>query len=164
MKYVSTNAGLNRALKQHLNSVMSNQVAEEIKNEQSQQVHKQVYNKYRPNADGEPYVYKRRGDEGGLSDTENMDEDTQFTVNGVELTVTNNTRGKDGKTDVSGLVEKGHDNGFGEYDYTRNRSGDAYKYLEARPYLEKTIEELNTNKKHIKSAKKALRSMGLDVF
>lgn len=156
-------AELNAYIAAQIQSVMDEHVSDVVKEEQSRQVHNVVYDRYKPN-NGKPWVYERRGDEKGLSDTRNMMHEANVTGDGVELRVTNETMSDDGETDVAKLVAKGHNNGAGSYDYTSNRSGDADKYLEARDYMEAAMDELKRNSEVQETLKRGLRSRGIDVI
>ncbi|HEY8805730.1 MAG TPA: hypothetical protein VIM42_11625 [Clostridium sp.] len=118
---------------------MVDTVAIEVKQLESQNVKETVYNVYSPKE------YIRREDNGGLSDVGNMEHETFKAGNMVILNVENKTMSNpnynpNGKSpfEITGLVEYGDNNGFGEYDYKSSSD-----YLDPRPFIEKTKQELN---------------------
>lgn len=163
-------------LESHINKVLKNtldaddnMVADIVKTTESDKVEEVVYDKYRPNR-GEPWVYERRGTDGGLADTSNMEHEAQMSGNKVKMEVINTTPPhdeyngnglKDG--DVASLVEGGDGTSGLEYSGKTNRSGDAYKYLGARPFQRETVAELKRNGLHAQALASELRGKGLNA-
>lgn len=169
-------AELNKLLLETLKS-QNSLTAEEIKIAESDMVEQEVYAKYKPS------VYERRGEQGGLADIDNMKhfvrEDKDKVVMSVKNLTPQNTKLLNLKrTDDSGqpeeyqasnitlkkdgylaqLVEGGEGNNGLRYLY--NNGG---QYLEPRPFQQRTIEELKSNKKHVRTLAYELKQKGLDA-
>lgn len=144
---------------------MENEVAHLVKEEQSRQVHKEVYRKYTPN-NGEPWVYKRRKDKKGLSSTENMEAIfLPIGIRGYEMQLFNWTPSDDGTFNIADLVEGGQRGLSGNsYSYLYNRSGDADDYLRPRPFMQKTQEDIESNDKVVNVFKRGMRRNGFDTY
>lgn len=138
-------------------------VAEVVKEAEQLAIEGIVYKGYRPNSpDREPWVYERRGMNGGLQDKKNMVVDVSD--DGESISVTNKTRGKDDPSvNVAGLVEYGHQGGYGEYDFDRNRDSTAWQYLRPRPFTEETIKILEQTEYHVEALKKGMKRKGIDI-
>lgn len=159
---------INALVKETLNNPNS-LTAEEIKRTESDMVEQEVYNRYGPDSD-EPWVYQRRGDNGGLADVGNMWHEAVESRGKVSMLIMNLTppnpefNDNDLKTgQVAMLVEGGHGSRGLRYSSTKNRSGDAGKYLAPRSFQQKTIETLRNNKMHIQTLAFELRQKGLDT-
>jgi hypothetical protein len=120
-------------------------VAEKTKQLMSDNVDSEVYRKY-PN----PVMYEARMNDGGLSDVRNMNHFVVDYQNSKVLFVTNETMSNEeylpeGKTpfQIAGVVEFGHNAGYGEYDYVYDENA---KYLQPRRFLQKTREDLKEEK------------------
>ncbi|PAV30164.1 hypothetical protein CIL05_06770 [Virgibacillus profundi] len=164
-KTASNLAELNEYLKTQLSSVMKQELAQVVKETESDMVEKEVYNRYKPSPKGKPWTYQRRGTDkgsGGLGDIENMKAETAPTLTGVELTVTNTTTGQqDTDMQIADLVEGGDNTNGKEYKHKGDGSGE---YLEARPFQKETLRELQESGKAVDVLKKGLRARGLSAF
>lgn len=149
--------------------------AEEIKLTESKMVESVVYNSYKP------VVYSRRGEKGGLADTDNMkhsvrQEKNKVVLNVVNLTPQNNkfynvkddkyyqasnvTLKKDG--DLARLVEGGHNNNGLKYTFLKyGDNGVEAPYMEPRPFQQQTIKELQSNGRHVEGLAKDLEKRGI---
>lgn len=145
-------------LERYLQNTVANTVYENprIKNvvakEMSQAVVDVVYSAH------EPEQYDRRMDEGGLSDERNVEITEVFPAFGsVYVKVENLTEGNDsmeGKF-ITDTIEKGYEVNW------NNPNG---VWSEPRPFIEETVERLQSNKGELKEAFKAtLKDIGLDV-
>ena len=153
-------AQLNNYINKQLEQVLKNDVSPIIKEKESEMVEQEVYAKYTPN-NGEPWRYERRKERGGLADTNNMKTYTKEEGNNVKLTVTNETRDDDTGELIANLVEFGNGYNGQQYDYQHNRSGDAYKYLNARPFQRETIKALNGSNEVKQAVKRGLNNSGI---
>lgn len=154
---------LNKYLNTQMRSVMENEMAQMVKKEESDSVQKNVYQQYQPN-NGEPYIYERRKENGGLADKSNMKSKVKNVPNGLELSVENITKGKDDKFRIDDLVEYGDGTNGKEYEYKDNRSDTADEYLRARPFTEKTAENILQSNAHVQVMKNGLKAKGIDVL
>jgi hypothetical protein len=144
---------------QYLNQVneniMANEVADKVKSIQSEMVEEVVYDAY------DPYVYERRGDYGGLSDTRNMIHTVTSTMNGLQLIIRNVTTGsKNSNFEIAGLIEYGHDNGHGVYEYNYNRAGTEQQFMQPRPFISETIKRLEQSLEHVQAYQSGLIRLG----
>ena len=128
-------------LKATVEQAMHETVAPLVKELESKNVEKYVYNVY-----PEPTEYERRGNDGGLADVRNMTEDVKIVGNSVEMTVTNNTKSNPDflpywKTPVpiAPLVEYGMD-----YDYPFGENPDAF--TSPREFTKATEQDLRNGK------------------
>lgn len=141
-------------LKNVVNDVLSDEVAEMVKDKQQDHIMDDVYLQYNI-VDGqrkEPYVYDRRYYEGGLVDRDNI----VAKVEDGTLTVTNITKGQDGVDNLAGLIEYGDNSAYGQYDWKYNRDNTQDQYLSPRPFIENTRREIAEKKLHVSSLKKGL--------
>jgi hypothetical protein len=155
---------LNKMLKylqQDVLDSMSKDVADKVKEVEQKHVQDDVFDAY----PGQ-HSYQRRSSY-GLDDPNNMIEDFKIVGDQVILTVSNMTRGKD-ETDryIADLVEYGDSSvnpnqGQGIYQYQYN--GSQYTYMNPRPFLERTIEDLEKNQQHKETLKNSLKRKGYDV-
>jgi hypothetical protein len=141
---------------------LADEVSSMVKETEQKHTYSDVYAKYNVTSHGwsEPYVYDRRISDGGLADTDNM----VATVNDGILTVTNVTKGKDGLDNLVGLIEYGDKAGYGEYNYKTNRDGTAYQYLNPRPFIENTRQEIKDKGLAKKSLVEGLKNRGIDAI
>lgn len=159
---------LNSLIK-HLNervikNALGNEVAEKVRDIEQRKIDETVYSGYRPStSDGEPWVYKRRRDNGGLRDRKNMIANVQVTSDGVKLSVENVTTGSQDNFKIADLIEYGDNTNGKEYAYKRNRDGTADQYLRSRPFTKNTIEELKRTGEHIDALIDGLKKQGIDV-
>jgi|LSQX01.2.fsa_nt_gb hypothetical protein len=155
---------LSKALEKHIKQSMENEVAEVVKDVMQEKINDEVYMSYRHSSGDsgrqEPYRYERRYYEGGLIDRDNIAH--EVSKDGT-LTVENIAKGKDSGDDLAPLIEMGHNKGYGSYDYTSNRDNTQDQYLQPRPFIAKTREELQKEGKHIKALKDGLKKQGLRV-
>lgn len=152
---------MNKFFNKNIASVMENEIAQTIKQKESEMVEQEVYQKYTP-SNGEPWIYNRRRQNDGLADTRNMEHKVEIINDMVKLTVTNVTGGSDdANMRIANLVEHGDGNG-GNYDYKSNRSGDADKYLSPRPFQARTLEELSKTSELKNVMSKALKARGIN--
>lgn len=151
---------------------LKNEIFDIVRKEEQEKIQEEVYDKYRikNNEKKEPFIYSRRMTSGGLKDEKNIKGKVKKISNGeVELEVTNITKGNDAyKSTLAGkeiaeVIEYGHGYNGLYYDYPYNRDGTAWQFLNPRPFIQKTIEELENNKKYIDEFKKALNNKGIEV-
>ncbi|MFS0657354.1 hypothetical protein AB1L07_01850 [Niallia alba] len=158
MEFDSLAKLLKHVEKNHVRDIMNNEMAEMVKDEEQKAIDKTVYDAYKPGTeDGEPWVYKRRRDNGGLRSRDNMKVDVKRVGDGIELSVENVTKGANGY-EISEGIEYG--NG---YEYTSNRDGTADQYTSPRPFTEETSKQILSRDLHTKTMKQALKSRGLDI-
>lgn len=144
--------------KNHFRPVMETVMAEMVKDEEQKAIDKTVYDAYKPGTtDGEPWVYKRRRDNGGLRSRDNMKVDVKRVGDDIELSVENVTKGANGYAIAEG-IEYGRN-----YEYTSNRDDTADQYLAPRPFTNETEKEILSRDLHTKIMKQALKARGLDV-
>lgn len=155
---------LEALINKKLMNALKTDVAKVVKNTQQEKVKTSVYDRYSPGtSDGEPWVYKRRKENGGLADQKNMIDVVSVSSTGVELSVQNIAKGsKDKSMEIAGLVEYGDDAGYGEYDYKLNRDGTSEQYLQPRPFIEETRKELASGKAK-EALIKGLKNQGIIV-
>lgn len=123
MEFDSLAKLLKHVEKKHFRPVMETVMAEMVKDEEQKAIDKTVYDAYKPGTeDGEPWVYKRRRDNGGLRSRDNMKVNVKRVGDGIELSVENITKGANGYE-----ISEGIEYGTG-YEYTSNRDGTADQY------------------------------------
>ena len=145
--------------KQYIAPTMQNEMADMVKDEEQRIIDKTVYDAYKPGtSDGEPWVYKRRRDKGGLRSRDNMVTNVHQSVEGVELTVENVTKGANGYR-IDEVIESGKG-----YEFTTNRDGTASQYTSPRPFTKNTEESIASKDLHTKTMRKALKEKGLDII
>lgn len=169
---------LERYLNSSLVNALQNDVYETVKEVQQKNIQAEVYDKYHINEDGEltePFYYKRRYKDGGLISDENIVPVITSDNNQVELIVENRTKGAQRKNDfdnssgnlngeyIAELIEYGDGYNGLEYDYKNNRDNTGWQYLRPRPFIEKTVEELQRTNLHTKALKRALKKSGIDI-
>ena len=123
-------------------------VAPEVKQLESQNAKEIVYRQYSPK------IYDRDMDDGGLSDVDNMHHNISSNGISTELMVENKAMSNPSYNpnnkspfEIAGLVEYGNNNGYGYYDYPiKNRDSSGFAYLEPRPFIETTREQLKNGK------------------
>lgn len=147
-----------RYLETQIADTMEKHIAEVVKEEMSKSVENVVYKAY------DPFEYERREDEGGLSDTDNMNI-TEFDVKDSEVSmlVENLTRGSNDIFMIGDLVEYGHGYDGKEYTYPYNRDGTAYKFLKSRPFAKDATERMKEEGVLEKELKLGLLMKGIDV-
>lgn len=149
---------------------LKNKGYEIVGKEEQKKIQEEVYDKYRIDKNGmkkEPWENIRRKTYGGLKDSKNIvGKINKLSNNEIELEVVNTTKGKNGSLrgkEIAELIEYGDGYNGLEYDYKYNRDGTAKQYLNPRPFTQKTIEELENNKKYIDELKQELKSKGLEL-
>ncbi|MEM5599155.1 hypothetical protein AAHB53_27795 [Niallia circulans] len=158
MEFDSIAKLLKHVEKNHLRDIMNHEMAEMVKDEEQKAIDKYVYDAYKPGTvDGEPWVYKRRRDNGGLRSRDNMKVDVKRVGDSIELSVENITKGANGYE-----IAEGIEYGTG-YEYTSNRDGTAGQYTSPRPFTQETEKEILSRDLHTKTMKQALKSRGLDI-
>ena len=138
---------------------LGDEVANMVKDKQQEHINDDVYMQYNV-VDGqrkEPYKYERRYFEGGLIDRDNIVAE----VKDGTLTVTNVTEGKDGLDNLAGLIEFGDKNGFGEYDWKYNKDNTQDQYLQPRPFIDNTRQEIAEKSLHKKALIEGLKKRGI---
>jgi len=148
-------------LEKYLNEVISFTLQDEVANEVVEVmteddgvIDKEVYDKYTPyNLAGTNYHYHRTYK---LKDKSNF-EKLMLDKNTLSI---RSTRNEDGR-DITSVIEYGKGYTWGKASgYTR----DLDKEIGARPFHEKTKEELLRSGRHIESLKKGLVKRGLEVL
>lgn len=102
-------------LEKDVQKKVAKSVVEKIKDIEQDVIQEVVYNQYNPE------FYIRRGVDGGLMDRDNMEEDIKNSKGGIEISVTNKTKGNDhygyaqGYTDgyIADIIETGNGYGYG---------------------------------------------------
>jgi hypothetical protein len=164
MKKFNNLKELEEYLKPKMLQVVENEVAKEIKDVEQLNIEEVVYQGYvTSNAQGQPWKYKRRRQNDGLQDRDNMVEKARYIGNTVELTIENITEGSNEDFKIAPLIEYGDGNGGKEYEYKNNRDDTADQYLAPRPFTEETIKELKLTNRHINAFKQGMRKRGIDI-
>lgn len=139
-------------------------VASEVKKLESENVNDIVYQSYTPK------IYERDMLEGGLADEKNMVHDVNINGNSIELSVENKTLNNPDYNPynkppfwIAGLIEYGDNTEYGYYDYPfKNKDKDVYKYLQPRPFIEKTKQDLQNGEAR-KMLVNGLNKEGIDA-
>lgn len=117
-----------------------------------------VYDAYSPNK------YKRRGNNDGFSDMDNMEFTSVDIQNGNVRFIFENTTDKamtKGDKSITEIFETGHRESWYNADATDNQGR---VVSEARPFIEDTIKDLNSSKGELTEAlRKDLRNLGFDT-
>ena len=137
MTYKNIN-DLFKRIEKDVQEVLVNEVAETVKDEMKQAIDDTVYSTY------EPEYYKRRGEQGGLLDEDNIT--VTELENGILLRDTAPLNG--GKTG---------------YDLDRIIIDGSGNQAFPRDYIEETKERLEDNKAHVNAMVQGLRKKGYDV-
>ena len=157
---------LEKYLKKQVEDTLYKDVGEMVQDVQSIEIEKTVYSVY------DPIMYDRRRESGGLKDKNNMRKHIHRRGDSVILKVINETKPSRGiHSKIGGsnyrlaeLIEFGHGYSDGmQYDWVKNRRGDAYKYLKPRPFTERTINEIKNKKLHSKYMQQGLNQRGIDA-
>ncbi len=151
----------NEKVKKNIDSVLSNEVFEAVKEEESAAIDSVVYGAYVPKK------YRRRGMGAGMADDSNI-VIKGGTASDGKLTVVNITEPNPGgcldnarvTTDknLPKLIEfgNGYDGNF--YDFPKGGS-----FTKPRPFTRTTVENLKNNKAHIIAMKNGLKKRGLNI-
>lgn len=152
MKFNSLSA-LETYLKNAIDVALENQVADKVKDEVTSSASKIVYGAY------EPEFYSRRG---SLEQKENIG----TYVSGNVLTATMNHVFNEGYDTtnhgygLAALIEYGHGaGGFYDYPFSRKRP----TFLAPRPFVETSIDRMESSGTHIRALKDGLQSQGINV-
>lgn len=102
-------------LERDVQTKVAKKVVEKIKDIEQDTIQEVVYNQYNPK------FYIRRGTDGGLMDRDNMEEEIKSSKGGIEISVTNKTKGNthysyaQGYTDgyIGDIIETGVGYGYG---------------------------------------------------
>lgn len=150
-------AAVQKKLQESVNVALENQVAEAVKDEEIMAIVNTVYNAYGNNDTGEPNVYERRYDSGGLVDRANMVPQ----VHGGTLSVWNLTPANADYGNAGYFAGEIVING-GPYKYPKghNTFGD---FNQPRDFIEQTYHNLRSSKSHVKALKEGLIEQGFDV-
>ena len=151
----------NRQLMSKIDNAMSKEVFEEVQDEESATSYSEVYKVYTPR------MYRRRGEYGGLGDPYNIEMQGGAAKNGV-LVVVNLTEPNPGGCpdanqvttgkNLPELVEYGDGYKFYHYDFPGRG-----RYMQPRPFTQKTIEHLEQSRAHINALKAGLKRQGIKV-
>lgn len=154
-------AKVNRQLVSKIDSALSKEVFEEVRDEEVATIEDVVYGVYTPR------IYRRRGEYGGLADPYNI-EIQGGAAQGGRMAVVNVTDPNPGGCtsdaqvttgkNLSQLVEHGDGYKFYRYDFS---SGG--KYMWSRPFTAKTIENLKKSGAHVSALKAGLKRQGVNV-
>lgn len=137
----------------------SSNLQDEIAETMQEIIVKNVYDAY------EPSHYKRRGNNDGFSDMDNMEFTSVDVVDGTVRLVFENTadRNMDKSTDktLTDIFEEGHRQSWYNPDHADNQGR---VVSTPRPFIEDTVKNLNDDKGKLADAlKKDLRSLGFKV-
>lgn len=133
---------LSAYIHQAVNAAFESEVTPEVQADFIDQAVADVYDVYNP------FVYER----GYRLTNADAFQDTQGDMS-VTITVNH---------PQAGLIEYGHNNGYGSYQFPFNRNGTESKFLRARPYFRHTVEKLEGGRfKELLAS--ALASQGLPV-
>lgn len=144
-------------IKSAIDDTLENEVADAVKEEQTDAVKRVVYGAYGSKADGEPKQYVRRKESGGLADPNNM---VPTVVDGVlevwNITPVDNGYGNDGYL-AGDIVYSG-----GPYNYSKGKDtfGD---FRQPRDFIGGTYENLRASKSYLTALKSGLQKRGLKV-
>ncbi len=152
----------NKQLAQKIDNAMTNEVFQEVQDEETATIYSEVYKVYTPR------IYRRRGEYGGLGDPYNIEILGGSAKNGVLVVVNmtepnpggcmDNSRVTTGKN-LPELVEYGQGYKYYTYDFPRKGAG----FMRPRPFTAKTIEHLKESGAHIAALKAGLKRQGVNV-
>lgn len=152
---------LENYIKKQIASSMVSDVAESIKEVEIEMIQKDVFNPYTP------FLYQRRS-VGGIDDPSNMNtSEPNIVGNQISISISNDATGFNDTTfKIAPLIEygdakyTGNDVGQGEYDFKFNHVGTEDKFLSPRPFIEDTVQTVESTGLHIETLKKSLQSKG----
>ena len=162
-------AQANKQLASKIDKALFREVFEEVRDEEVATIYSEVYKIYTPHAK-RCKPYERRGEYGGLADPHNI-EIEGGSASGGRLAVINTTAPNPGGVgagfagmvtvdkSLPELVEYGHGYNGNHYDFTPEER----RYMEPRPFTEKTIEHLKESKAHVAALKSGLIRQGIKV-
>ena len=154
MSTFSSLQDLTRYVQDNINEVLEDEVLDAVRTVMLRHVEADVYDKYSPRE------YVRRREDGGLSDPDNIVSDLAsdgvvWIGNSAEFS--QNPPSDNYGWELSGLVEFG--DGWDGYYYEYQISG--RPYMQPRPFISNTRQELKSTKPHIAAMKKGLQSRGI---
>lgn len=154
---------LEKKIAKRIDNALNEEVADTITNVMRHFIREDVYDSY------EPGIYKRRMEDGGLIDRDNIqavtDKNGTLYVTNVTLGSPNYTKwskkkkklvsykSKNAGKPIAEIVETGIGYDFGGWEYDG----------EPRPFMHDTLEAVEKNKYHVKALKYGLQRQGLDV-
>lgn len=152
---------INRQLATKIDDAMTKEVFEEVRDEEAATIYAEVYKVYTPR------IYRRRGEYGGLADPYNI-EIKGGVAKGGRMAVINVTDPNPGGTMNNDHVTTGknlpelveHGDGYKFYHYDFHSRG---RYMNARSFTAKTIENLKKNRAHVTALRDGLRRQGIKV-
>jgi hypothetical protein len=151
-------AELEKLINQKIAQALNSEVKETVKDVMQSKVESEVYDAYESASKSE-YKYTRRGENDGLKDRDNI----VGTLKGNTLEVENIAKGKDSGEYLAGLIEYGHQNGYGEYDYPHVPAGSKGDFRDPRPFVAETKRALASGNELKESMRKGLSKQGLKV-
>lgn len=128
-----------RHIEKQIQDTMANEVADTVKDNMAEAVHTSVYDAY------SPQYYNRRMNNGGLSDTQNM-EVTEI-QNGISV-------------HNAALLDNGR-NDYSLDDIIVNRG--VLGYPQGRDFYTETADKLQENQEHTEALKQGLKKRGIEV-
>lgn len=146
---VSTTKDLDKVfaeLQKRINIAQTTDVATTVREEMKDQIEQEVYSVYTPD-ESKPNSYKRKKEDGGLTDDDNID---LYMTDTTTLVVESNRF--DGDKNVGEVVVTGKG-----YNYSFPYSG------RPRDYVEATRDSLETTGVHVKALKQGLQRQKLNV-
>jgi hypothetical protein len=136
---------LGKFVNKEIKKSLKDDVGKKLVKVAQEHVQTDVYNEY------DPKVYNRTGE---LKDS--------FVVNdiseGIEI---ENTR-RDGDRYIPEIIEYGHDESKQGYTFAYHYPG-GDNYIQPRPFIENTRQQILNEKIHVNELKKSLKSKGLDI-
>lgn len=154
-------ARANQQLMAKIDSAMTKEVFEEVRDEEAATIYSEVYKVYTPR------MYRRRGEYGGMADPYNIEIRGGTAKDGTMIVVNLTEPNPDGcmsegattGKNLPELVEFGDGYKFYRYDFPK--AGAAY--MRSRPFTAKTIEHLRESGAHISALKAGLKRQGVKV-
>lgn len=137
---------LEKYINQQIQESLKTDVAESVIDVAQRHVQTDVYNVY-----SSPKEYVRTGELKESFEASSIE-------NGIEI---ENTR-KDGNRDIAEIIEYGHDDSKQGYEHPAYYP-DGQNFIQARPFMANTKDEILRDDLHTKELKKSLKKKGLDV-
>lgn len=152
----------NKKLLPKIDNAMSNEVFQEVQEEEAATIYEVVYKVYTPK------IYRRRGDYGGMADPYNI-ELVGGSAKGGVMVVVNMTEPNPGGCMNDDMVTTGknlpelieYGQGYKYYQYDFPKRGAAF--MKPRPFTAMTIQHLKESGAHIAALKAGLQRQGLNV-
>lgn len=152
----------NQQLMAKVDNAMTKEVFEEVQDEEAATIYEVVYKVYTPR------MYRRRGEYGGMADSNNIEIAGGASHGGVMVVVNltkpnpggcmNDSQVTTGKN-LPELIEYGDGYKFYQYDFPKRGAA----YMGPRPFTAKTIEHLKESKAHVVALKAGLQRQGIKV-